>query len=162
MQKLFGLILSAVLVGQASAQDLPPLEEAFAEDVLVVEGVVACHRFDVYLAESRSQQRRGLMFVRSLPETTGMLFIYPRAADISIWMRNTLISLDIVFVRTDGVISFIHRNAETQSDKSISPNEDSRYVLELNAGVTERLDIEPGNSRLLIDFLDLYFDGDRD
>ncbi len=160
MQKLFGLILTALLAGQALAQDLPPLEEAFEQDVLIVEGAVACHRFDVYLARSRSQQRRGLMFVRSMPETTGMLFIYPRAADISIWMRNTLISLDIVFARTDGVISYIHPNAVTQSDDSISPGENSQYVLELNAGVTERLGIEPG-SRLLIDYLDLYLDADR-
>ena len=159
MQKLFGLLPLLCLAAVATAQELPPLDETFERDVLVVDGSTACHRFDVYLALTRQQQRRGLMFVRDLPTTTGMLFVYSRSADVSIWMRNTLISLDIVFARSGGDISFIHRNAETQSDRSISPNEPSQYVLELNAGVTERLGIEPG-SRLLIDYLDGMLESD--
>lgn len=145
------LIVSTLLaaLAPASAQDLPPLEEAFDSGVVVVVADNECHRFDVYFAISRDQQRRGLMFVRSLPPTSGMLFVYEREADVSIWMRNTFISLDIVFARADGTISFIERNAATRSDRSIYPGEASQFVLELNAGVTERLGIAPG-ARLLV------------
>jgi uncharacterized membrane protein (UPF0127 family) len=104
--------------------------------------------FDVYLAESFDQQRRGLMFVRDMPETTGMLFIYPDDAIRSIWMKNTYIPLDILFARNDGRVSSINRNAAPQTLTSRTSNEPVRYVLELNAGTTRRLGIGT-NSRLL-------------
>lgn len=99
------------------------------------------HTFDVYLAESPDQQRRGLMFVRTMPETTGMLFIYPDDGIRSIWMKNTYIPLDIVFARSDGRITSIDRNASPLTLTSRSSNEPVRYVLELNAGTTQRLSI---------------------
>ena len=104
--------------------------------------------FDVYLAESFDQQRRGLMFVRTMPETTGMLFIYPDDAIRSIWMKNTYIPLDIVFARSDGRVSSINRDAAPLTLTSRSSNEPVRYVLELNAGTARRLDIGT-RSRLL-------------
>lgn len=136
-----------------TTQDLPPLDEAFERDVLVVEGESLCHRFDVWLALSRRQQMRGLMFVREMPDTSGMFFIYPRERDVSIWMRNTYIPLDIIFARADGVISYIEASAETMSDRSIDPGENSRFVLELNGGMTARLGISPGG-RLLYEYLE--------
>ena len=104
--------------------------------------------FDVYLAESFDQQRRGLMFVRTMPETTGMLFIYPDDAIRSIWMKNTYIPLDIVFARSDGRVSSINRDAAPLTLTSRTSNEPVRYVLELNAGTARRLDIGT-RSRLL-------------
>jgi len=104
--------------------------------------------FDVYLAESFDQQRRGLMFVRDMPETTGMLFIYPDDAIRSIWMKNTYIPLDIVFARNDGRVSSINRDAAPLTLTSRASNEPVRYVLELNAGTARRLDIGT-NSRIL-------------
>jgi len=97
--------------------------------------------FDVYLAESFDQQRRGLMFVRNMPETTGMLFIYPDDEVRSIWMKNTYIPLDIVFARSDGRVSSIDRNASPLTLTSRPSNEPVRFVLELNAGTTRRLGI---------------------
>jgi uncharacterized membrane protein (UPF0127 family) len=104
--------------------------------------------FDVYLAETFEQHRRGLMFVRDMPETTGMLFIYADDEIRSIWMKNTYIPLDIVFARSDGRISSIDRNASPLTLTSRSSNEPVRYVLELNAGTTRRLGIGTG-SRIL-------------
>lgn len=104
--------------------------------------------FDVYLAESFDQQRRGLMFVRNMPETTGMLFIYADDAIRSIWMKNTYIPLDIVFARSDGRVSSIDRDAAPLTLTSRTSNEPVRLVLELNAGTTRRLGIGT-NSRLL-------------
>lgn len=120
------------------------LDEAFARGAIVIEaGENACYRFDVYLAETNAQHRRGLMFVRELPQFTGMLFIYPDSAMRSMWMKNTFIPLDILFIRADGTVSSIARDTEPRSLASIASTEPIRYVLELNAGVTEELGIGP-------------------
>ncbi len=149
------LLLAGLLTVSSgvSAQDLPPLDESFDRDVLVVAGENQCHRFDVWLALSRREQMRGLMFVREMADTSGMFFIYPRERNVSIWMRNTYIPLDIIFARADGVISYIEESAETMSDRSIDPGENSRFVLELNGGLTARLGISAGG-RLLYEYLD--------
>jgi uncharacterized membrane protein (UPF0127 family) len=126
-----------------------PLDVAFERDVLIIEASEhACYRFDVYLALEYEQQRRGLMHVRDLPLTAGMLFVYEDNSHHAMWMKNTYISLDIAFVRADGSIANIARNTEPLSLRSIRSAQPVTYVLELNAGVTERLAIDT-NSRLL-------------
>jgi uncharacterized membrane protein (UPF0127 family) len=125
------------------------LDRAFEKDVLViVANEPACYRFDIYLALSREQQRRGLMFVRSMDTWTGMLFAYPSEDIHSMWMKNTFIPLDMVFARRDGTVSSVVRNTVPQSLESISSVEPVSFVLELNAGTTERLAIDAG-SRLI-------------
>jgi len=97
--------------------------------------------FDVYLAQDPEQQRRGLMFVRRMPERTGMLFVY-EADDIrSMWMKNTYIPLDMIFARSDGSVSSVIHRAEPHTLVSRASIEPVRYVLELNAGTARRLDI---------------------
>ena len=144
----FCWLLFGAFLGDAAADD--SLDEAFERDVLViVASQHACYRFDIYLAVTYEQQKRGLMFVRELPQTTGMLFIYPKTDYYSMWMKNTFIPLDIAFASDSGMIINIARHTEPQSLKSISSERPVNYVLELNAGVTERLKIHPG-SRLII------------
>jgi len=126
-----------------SAED--PVDQAFDKDVLVIAARDACHRFDIYLALSHPQQRRGLMRVRSLPSSTGMLFVYADEKFRSMWMKNTFIPLDILFAKSDGSVSSIAKNTVPQSLKSISSTEAVMFVLELNAGTAERLAIEPGS-----------------
>jgi uncharacterized membrane protein (UPF0127 family) len=133
-----------------AAEELPPLDESFDQGVLVIDAEAACHRFHIYLARTRAEQRRGLMFVRNLPPTAGMLFVYREPAYLSMWMKNTFIPLDMLFVRADGSIASITAHTEPQSERSIAADEPVRYVLELNAGTTARLGIVPG-SRLLLD-----------
>ena len=82
------------------------------------------------------------MHVRNLPETTGMLFLYDFDAHLSMWMKNTYIPLDILFVRADGTVSSIAHDTEPLSLRSIAALEPVRYVLELNAGVAEKLSID--------------------
>jgi uncharacterized membrane protein (UPF0127 family) len=82
------------------------------------------------------------MQVRQLPDMTGMLFVYDGDEYHSMWMKNTLIPLDILFIRADGTISSIAYNTEPQSLASIAALEPVRYVLELNAGMAERLSID--------------------
>ena len=135
------------LVATAVADD--DLEAAFARDVLIISATAhACYRFDVYLAIDRAQTSRGLMHVRNLPPMTGMLFVYESDNYYSMWMKNTYIPLDMVFVRSDGTVSSVIRNTEPQSLRSLAAVEPVRYVLELNAGLTEQLSIDAG-SRLL-------------
>lgn len=134
------------LPAQDSFQE--PLEEAFDSDVLVIVARDACYRFDIYLAVNMQQQRRGLMFVRHLPERTGMLFIYPDEYYRSMWMKNTYISLDMVFARSDGSITNIARETTPLSENSVTSTEPAMFVLELNAGTARRLSIDE-DSRLV-------------
>lgn len=134
-------LLALLLTNQAVAQD--DLDSAFAKDVLVVHASEnACYLLDIYIAQSSAQKSRGLMYVRDLPEATGMLFIYEADALLSMWMKNTFIPLDIVFIRSDGTVSSIAYDTEPQSLQSIAALEPVRYVLELNAGVAEKLSID--------------------
>ena len=119
------------------------LASAFDSSTIIIEAREdACYRFDVYLAMSREQQLRGLMHVRHLPEFTGMLFVYTSPDMRSMWMKNTYLSLDILFVREDGTISNIATNTEPLSLKPIASTEPVTYVLELNAGVNAKLHID--------------------
>ena len=131
-----------VLASSALAQN-SDLDEAFEKDVLIIHASEhACYRLDIYLAMNNEQRARGLMHVRSLPQTTGMLFVYESDGYLSIWMKNTYIPLDIVFARADGSVSSIEYDAEPLSLRSMEALEPVRYVLELNAGVAKRLSID--------------------
>ena len=150
-----GLIFLSLALAACSPQTptktgtVPDLDGHFDFAALeVVNDAGKTLTFDVYLAENFDQQRRGLMFVRDMPETTGMLFIYEQIDTRSIWMKNTYIPLDIVFARDDGSVINIVHDATPQTLKSNRSTEPARYVLELNGGTTRRLSIGT-NSRLL-------------
>ena len=151
--------LLAILIGlplSASAQNysMSDLEQAFDKTSLVISGSNhACYMFDTYVARNNNQRARGLMFVRDMPEFTGMLFIYDRPANLSMWMKNTYIPLDILFFAMNGEIANIARNTEPLSLASISSSERVNYVLELNAGVTEKLGID-ADSKIIFTNLD--------
>jgi uncharacterized membrane protein (UPF0127 family) len=142
-------LLALLFAAQGATGADTGLDEAFDRDVLLIEASRhACYRFDVYLALDRAQQVRGLMHVRDLPDSTGMLFVYPVADFHSMWMKNTLIPLDIAFATVDGRIANIVRDTTPQTLSSIAATEPVLYVLELNAGITERLGIDE-HSRIL-------------
>jgi len=125
------------------------LDAAFEKDTLIIEASkFACHRFDVYIAANNRQRARGLMHVRDLPPTSGMLFVYDDARSISMWMKNTYISLDMVFARADGSVVTVAHDTEPLSLRSVSSSEPVSLVLELNAGTAARLWIDK-NSRLI-------------
>jgi len=145
--KIVAVVAALLLASTASAQ-ISDLDEAFEKDVLIIHASKhACYRLDIYLAMNDPQRARGLMHVRNLPQTTGMLFVYESDSYISIWMKNTYIPLDIVFARADGSVSSIEYSAEPLSLRSMVAIEPVRYVLELNAGVAKALSIDQ-NSRL--------------
>jgi uncharacterized membrane protein (UPF0127 family) len=137
------LMALAMILASATAAGSAELDERFDKDVLiVVASRHACYRFDIYLALSNEQRARGLMFVRDMPMTTGMLFVYEREHVVSMWMKNTYIPLDMVFARADGTIASVARRTEPLSLRSVASAEPVKYVLELNSGVTRRLHID--------------------
>lgn len=103
------------------------------------------HEFEVELAETNAERAQGLMFRRSLEEGTGMLFLYPRSRRISMWMKNTFIPLDIIFIDEVGRIVRIAQRTIPESTASISSGGPAKAVLEVNAGVTQRLGIDEGD-----------------
>ncbi len=130
---------------------VPDLDKTFGFDTLtVINDRGEELEFDIYLAADFEQQRRGLMFVRDMPERTGMLFIYDGEETRSMWMKNTYISLDMVFARGDGSVVNVVTDTVPQSLNSHRSTAPARYVLELNAGTTRRLGIGT-NSRIIRD-----------
>ncbi len=127
---------------EAFTADGTALSKTYDLDTLTIENDVGERlEFDVYLALTFEQHRQGLMHVRQMPETTGMLFVYKRPGIRSIWMKNTYIPLDILFVRADGTVSSINRNATPLTENSRSATEPVKYVIELNGGIAEKYNI---------------------
>lgn len=125
------------------------LDGAFEHDTLTIEADDGTrHQLDIYLALDFEQQRRGLMFVRSMPANTGMLFVYDQPDMRSMWMKNTYISLDLVFARSDGTIASVIYGAQPLSLTPRGSEEPVSFVLELNAGTARRLNIGR-NSRII-------------
>jgi len=140
------LALAVVMLWQpAAAQNLNALAQA--RGVLEASGG-ACVLLDLWLAETPAQQRRGLMHVRELPDMRGMLFIYRREQHISMWMKNTYVPLDMLFIRADGSVARIAAGTRPLSLENIPSGEPVNRVLELKAGAVRRWGIEPGD-RLL-------------
>jgi len=139
---LVGFLGACSAPTETTSANVPSLEDGFGRDTLIIESDDGLqHEFDIYLATSFEQQRRGLMFVRKMPAMTGMLFIYEDTAFHSMWMKNTYISLDLVFARIDGTVSSVIHDAQPLSLTSRSSIEPVNYVLELNAGTARRLHI---------------------
>ena len=137
--------LLAPSAGAIKAVDGRNLESMFEQDSLLLEGALECLHFNVYLADETWQKARGLMFVKSLPEDWGMLFRYPTERGISMYMKNTLIPLDMLFIAAGGEVIHIAARTTPGSLTSIGPGAPSRAVLEINGGLSERLGIAPGH-----------------
>lgn len=98
----------------------------------------------VEVAEDHDSQERGLMYRTSLAPNAGMLFDFHGVVETSFWMKNTILPLDIIFIRPDGTISSIAPNATPYSTEPIPSGEPVRAVLEINGGRSAALHIEPG------------------
>ena len=122
------------------------LDSAFKRrSIMISSSNQSCNHFVVWLAETRNQQTRGLMYVKSLPKNTGMLFIYPNSNIRAMWMKNTLISLDMIFIDENGIVSSIEKNTEPQSLKTIRSEKPIKYVLELAGGKTDQIKLIEGD-----------------
>ena len=139
-------LLLAVVAGAAHAQS-GPLEDlaSFPQDKLEIrEGKKVKHVFQVWLADTPRRKSQGLMFVRDLPDLRGMLFVHEQPREISMWMKNTYIPLDMVFIDQRGRIQQIVEQATPHSLELIRSDKPALAVLEIAGGEARRLGIHPG------------------
>ena len=104
--------------------------------------------FNVEVAKTIEERRHGLMHRKKLLNNEGMLFIFPREKIIQLWMKNTYIPLDVIFISENKVIVDIKKNMEKLSETIVKSKVKSRYALEFNAGLINKLDIEIGDKVL--------------
>jgi uncharacterized membrane protein (UPF0127 family) len=135
------LLLAAVLAaGPAAAQ-----QPSFKSASLTIVGGGGSHRFTVELAETPAEMQQGLMFRPHLAPDAGMLFDFKEPTLATMWMRNTLIPLDMLFVDRSGRIVNIAERTVPESDAVIAAAAPVRAVIELNGGTAARLGIRPGD-----------------
>jgi uncharacterized protein len=103
------------------------------------------HDFMVEVARDDATRAQGLMYRRSLAPDRGMLFDFKRVEPIAMWMQNTYVSLDMLFIRPDGTIARVAQNTEPLSTRTIPSGEPVLAVLEVVAGTAARLGIRPGD-----------------
>jgi uncharacterized membrane protein (UPF0127 family) len=128
------------LSGRARAQ-----LATFSKSKLVIETAKGKFSFDVELALTPPQMMQGLMYRRELAADAGMLFDYVNPQTISMWMKNTLIPLDMVFIAADGKVVDFRERAVPMSLDTIESKVPARAVLEVNAGTVARLGIKVGD-----------------
>ena len=116
----------------------------FARGSLEIRDGARRHRFSVEVARTPREQSQGLMFRRRMAADAGMLFVYDPPRPVSMWMRNTYIPLDMIFIAPDGRISRVVERTVPLSEENIPSGSPVRAVLELNAGTAARLGIKPG------------------
>ncbi len=112
---------------------------------LTIAGASGRHAFQVEVARNDAERAQGLMYRRSLAPDRGMLFDFARVQPISMWMQNTYIPLDMIFIRADGSIARIAENAEPLSTRTIPSGEPVLAVLEVIGGTAARLGVKPGD-----------------
>lgn len=131
-------VLFCFLIASASgwAQSLEPL---------AIVAQTGRHTFSVEVARNDADRAQGLMFRRQMAPDRGMLFDFGQVQPVSMWMQNTYLSLDMLFIRPDGTIARIAENTEPLSTRVIPSGEPVLAVLELNAGMAAKLGLKRGD-----------------
>lgn len=140
---LLGLALASA-VALASGGLAPARAQGALERVEIVSGDKT-HVFQAEVMRTDEERARGLMFRRYMPEDRGMLFDFKTEQPVAMWMKNTYLPLDMVFIARDGRIVNIAENTEPMSERTISSGAPVLSVLEINAGVAAKLGIKPGD-----------------
>ena len=139
MRLTFAVVFAlSLFAGEACAAALPVT-------TITVDGAKGSTPFKVEVAGDSASQEKGLMYRKTMAPNAGMLFDFHTTVMTSFWMKNTVLPLDIIFVRSDGTISSIAANAVPFSEAAIPSSEPIRAVLEINAGRARQLGIEPGD-----------------
>ena len=115
------------------------------QHTLEIVSTSGVHVFEVEIADTEAAREKGLMFRKNLPDGQGMLFDFHREQEVSFWMKNTYIPLDIIFIRGNGRILRIAANAKPLSIKLIPSEGPVLAVLEVSGGTADRLSIRPGD-----------------
>lgn len=132
-------MLAAMLAGS------PAADAKMRQETLTLVTAGGEHPITVEIANTPEEKAKGLMFRTSLAENAGMLFPYAPPQEATMWMRNTYISLDMVFIRADGTVHRVETNTEPFSERVIASRGNVSAVLELKAGVAAKLGLKPGD-----------------
>ena len=151
--KIYGLLASLIIILILLIISIPVFRiknEMSSLTIITQKGEVS---FDVEIADSEIKRTIGLMNRTTLPEKSGMLFIFNSEITASFWMKNTLISLDMVFISENKTIINIKRNAQpckTLDCETYKSERPVKYVLEINGGLADKLNIKEGNNVKII------------
>jgi uncharacterized membrane protein (UPF0127 family) len=152
---LIGLILPSVgswFPSEADSRKPKSSEIQTMEPQFTEEGVGAfvdqnddtIASFRLELAENAAETAQGMMYRRSVPDGSGMLFIMAEERPQSFWMRNTYVPLDIIYLKADGAVVSIQANAQPMSDMPLPSDGPAKYVLEIAGGRAAQFGIKPG------------------
>jgi hypothetical protein len=130
---LFLILVVACRIGTAAAQPL------------TIHAGGSTYKFEVELATTPAEREQGLMFRKSMAPNAGMLFLYPSEQQVAFWMKNTLIPLDMLFLKADGSIARIAHDAVPLDETPIPSNADVKAVLEVKGGTAAALGIKEGD-----------------
>ena len=150
--RLFGWAVIAVVLAQlhiaypAAAASLRLAQTVtYPRGELFIDTNHGPQRFEIEIARTDAQRSRGLMYRVELAPDAGMLFVYDPVREVSMWMRNTFVALDMLFIAADGRIVGIAANTTPLSEETISSGMPVRAVLELSAGAAARFGIRAGD-----------------
>jgi len=135
--------LAAILVVGCAVGSAPVRAASFQPLEIVTRNGVQV--FSVEMATTEEEKQTGLMYRKELADGKGMLFDFKPEQEVSMWMKNTYVSLDMIFIRADGRILRIAENTEPLSTKIISSQGPARAVLEVVAGTAQKYGIRPGD-----------------
>jgi uncharacterized membrane protein (UPF0127 family) len=140
-------LLAAATLVAVLAHAAPALEELgnFPRATVEIASGDRVHRFDVWVADTPERQAQGLMFVRDLAPDAGMLFVHDAPREVSMWMKNTYIPLDMLFIDRNGRVVRIAHETTPHSLESITSGAPVTQVLELRGGEAARRGIAVGD-----------------
>ncbi len=144
MARLLDRRAALALIAAGLALAAPGARAQAFEPLTIVSGGQR-HAFQVEVARNDAERAQGLMYRRSLAPDRGMLFDFKQVQPISMWMRNTYIPLDMLFIRADGTVARIAENAEPLSERQIPSGEPVLAVLEVIGGTAKRLGLKAGD-----------------
>ena len=139
-----GLVLALLAFAAPAALAQQAAPGAALESLTIVSGGTR-HAFQVEVMRTPEQRAVGLMHRNYMPSDRGMLFDFARSEPVAMWMQNTFIPLDMLFIREDGTIARIAQRTEPLSTRTIPSGEPVLSVLEINGGVSEQLGLKPGD-----------------
>ena len=142
--KPLAAVVVALLLGLAASESRAE-EVTFATSDLWIETESGRHHFTVEVAETHAQMKRGLMFRTDLANDAGMLFDYETPREVAMWMKNTLVPLDMLFVDSRGLVQRVVGWTTPQSLEPIASHGLVRVVIELRGGIAARLGIGRGS-----------------
>jgi uncharacterized membrane protein (UPF0127 family) len=145
MRLLYALVAVLGFFASAQAAEITGPQPTLPQTSLVIDTAKGPVRFTVEMATTWPQQETGMMFRKSVAPNAGMLFVFDQASEQAFWMKNTLIALDIVFIKADGKIARIAANAKPLSLDDIPSYEPVKAVLEIGGGRAAQLGLKPGD-----------------